>query len=100
MRRSSLLRRFVVVSALVTASAGCSKSESSPLQQTKPAIEPHGTTIQMVVGDGVLDAGEVCDDGNTWGGDGCDGAEPDAGQCLLHQPAGTEVPALGEGGGW
>ena len=56
-------------------------------------------------GDGIVDDGETCDDGNTVGGDGCSAAcetETDGGGCCSAQrdPAGAVLLALGLAFAW
>lgn len=49
------------------------------------AFDTSQCTSLPACGDGVVDAGEVCDDGNTQGGDGC------AGDCLSDESCGNGV---------
>lgn len=60
---STLLSGVVGFSVLFAAAACTSTHESAA---------PIGTIRHALIGDSILDDGEQCDDGNTWGGDGCD----------------------------
>lgn len=61
--RSSLW--LLVGAASLTSFAACRA-------ETEPARAKLATSQAALVGDLVLDEGEQCEDGNTWGGDGCD----------------------------
>ena len=61
--RSSLW--LLVGSACMTSFVACRA-------EPEPARAKLSTARAGLVGDLVLDQGEQCDDGNTWGGDGCD----------------------------
>ena len=58
--KTSLWSLSLVAGAIVT--TGCLEQESEPATEAR----------HRVLGDGVIDPGEQCDDGNTAGSDGCD----------------------------
>jgi len=45
--------------------------EGSPIQRIEVILIPVLETAGSTCGDGIVDTGEACDDGNTTGGDGC-----------------------------
>jgi cysteine-rich repeat protein len=55
------MRSWVLVAVI-----GCGKSEGDP-----PVPAPAPAPVPVWCGDGVVGAGEACDDGNGFGGDGC-----------------------------
>ena len=73
---------FFLTTAEITVDSLVYNDVQMNLVATAPAVDP-------VCGDGSLDPGETCDDGNTTGGDGCSAT------CQL-DPAG--VPGLGPPG--
>ena len=97
---SSGARTCVWVCGLVVAGCADSGSEGEPAE--------FETRSQSIVGDGVLDGGEECDDGNTAAGDGCDasGDVEDGYNCSTNTlpsrcaPDITEIHTNGDGGYW
>lgn len=57
-----------LVAACLAASAAASPASTCP---NLPGVYPPSSTDLPLCGNGVLDAGETCDDGNRVGGDGC-----------------------------
>ncbi len=84
---STLLRQAVPTLALALALTSCSRSTSVPCSAERACPEGWAcsadgqTCIQTVCGDSVIQAGEVCDDGNNTSGDGCNSTCTSNEQC-------------------